>query len=72
MRFVDRQKTFSLLKEPLFDQILGNMILGQALRLKNKARVKLRDACVLIGVVDEEGVLEENEIFVQIEYNFWQ
>ena len=58
-------------KEPLFDQIMCNMILGQALRLKNKARVKLRDACVLIGVPDEQGILEENEIFVQIEYNFW-
>ena len=41
-----------------------NMVLGQALRLKNKARVKLRDACVLIGVPDESGTLEENEIFV--------
>ena len=58
-------------KEPLFDQIMCNMILGQALRLKNKARVKLRDACVLIGVPDEQGILLENEIFVQIEYNFW-
>ena len=60
-----------MVKEPLFDQIMCNMILGQALRLKNKARVKLRDACVLIGVPDETGTLEENEIFVQIEYNFW-
>ena len=58
------KKTFSMLREPLFDQIMCNMILGQALRLKNKARVKLRDACVLIGVADEQGILEENEIFV--------
>lgn len=61
-----------MLKEPLFDQILSNMVLGQALRLKNKARVKLRDGCVLIGVPDEQGVLEEDEVFVQIEYNYWQ
>ena len=59
-------------REPLFDQILCNMVLGQALRLKNKARVKLRDACVLIGVPDEQGILEENEIFVQVEYNYWK
>ena len=65
-------KTFTMLREPLFDQIMCNMILGQALRLKNKARVKLRDACVLIGVPDETGTLEENEVFVQIEYNYWQ
>lgn len=49
-----------------------NMVLGQALRLKNKARVKLRDACVLIGVIDEQGILEENEIFVQVEYNYFK
>lgn len=48
------------------------MILGQALRLRQKSRIKIRDACVLIGVSDEQGVLEENEIFVQIEYNQWQ
>ena len=48
------------------------MILGQALRLKNKARIKMRDACVLIGVPDEQGILEEDEIFVQVEYNYWQ
>lgn len=60
-----------MVQEPLFDQILCNMILGQALRLKNKARIKLRDACVLIGVIDEQGVLEENEIFVQVEHNYW-
>lgn len=61
-----------MLGEPIFDQIMCNMILGQALRLRNKARVKIKDACVLIGVPDELGVLEEGEIFVQIEYNFWQ
>ena len=61
-----------MINEPLFDQILCNMILGQALRLKNKARIKMQDACVLIGVVDELGVLEENEIFVQVEYNYWE
>mmetsp|Transcript_14122 Transcript_14122/g.17816 ORF Transcript_14122/g.17816 Transcript_14122/m.17816 type:complete len:162 (+) Transcript_14122:377-862(+) len=48
-----------------------NMILGQALRLRNKARVKVKDACVLIGVPDEQGVLEEGEVFIQIEYNYW-
>ena len=61
-----------MVREPLFDQILCNMILGQALRLKNKARIKMRDACVLIGVPDEQGILEEDEIFVQVEYNYWQ
>ena len=46
------------------------MKLGQALRLRNKARIKLREGCVLIGVPDPTGVLEEDEIFVQIELNY--
>ena len=61
-----------MVREPLFDQIFCNMILGQALSLKNKARIKMRDACVLIGVPDEQGLLEEDEIFVQVEYNYWE
>ena len=61
-----------MVREPLFDQIFCNMILGQALSLKNKARIKMRDACVLIGVPDEQGLLEEHEIFVQVEYNYWE
>ena len=40
------------------------------MRLRNKARIKLREGCVLIGVPDPKGVLEEDEIFVQIEQNY--
>ena len=57
-------------KEPIYAQILSNMKLGQAMRLKNKARIKLREGCVLIGVPDPKGVLEEGEIFVQVESNY--
>jgi hypothetical protein len=34
--------------------------------LIKKARIVLPDSALLIGVVDENGVLEEDEIFVQI------
>jgi len=42
------------------------MVLGQAVNLKKKARIQIKDSCVLIGTVDEQGLLGENEIFVQI------
>lgn len=34
--------------------------------MKNKSRILLPDSCCLIGVVDQDGLLEENQIFVQI------
>jgi hypothetical protein len=34
--------------------------------LIKKARIVLPDSALLIGVVDENGILEEDEIFVQI------
>jgi len=32
--------------------------------LKKKARIRVRDSCVLIGVIDETGTLKEGEVFV--------
>ena len=43
------------------------MVLGNAVNLKNKARIKVRDACVVVGVIDEEGILNEGEVFVRIQ-----
>ena len=34
--------------------------------IKKKARILMQESCTLIGVVDETGLLEPNEIFVQI------
>lgn len=59
------------------------MVLGQAQQLKRKQRIRLREAAVLIGVMDQEavpgktmhpdfdcsGFLAENEVFIQIEQN---
>ena len=36
------------------------------LAIKKKARIQVQESANLIGVVDESGILEENEIFVQI------
>lgn len=40
------------------------MALGSALALKHKARIRMRKATVLIGVIDESDTLEDGEIFV--------
>ena len=52
--------------EPIFNSILSNMVLGLAVNLKKKARIKVKQSCALIGVIDENCVLEEGEIFLQI------
>lgn len=43
------------------------MVLGNAVHLKNKARIKVKDACVLIGVIDDRGLLEAGEVFIRIQ-----
>jgi RNA-dependent RNA polymerase len=58
---------FKIEKEPIFDSILLNMVLGNSVNLKKKARIKVKDACVLMGVIDERGILVEGEVFVRIQ-----
>jgi hypothetical protein len=58
---------FRLEKEPIFDSILLNMVLGNSVNLKKKARIKIRDSAVLIGIIDDQGLLNEGEIFVRIQ-----
>ena len=54
-------------KEPIFDAIIRNMVLGNAVNLKNKARIKVKESCVLIGICDGRGLLKEGEVFIQVE-----
>lgn len=61
------ENKFDLHNEPIFSQILENMVLGQLVSLKEKARIRIPESCVLIGVVDSEGILEEGEVFLQID-----
>ena len=58
---------FSIDKEPIFDSILRNMVLGHAVNLKKKARIKIKDGCVLIGVIDEKGLLNPGEVLIRIQ-----
>jgi len=55
-----------LRKEPIFSSILHNMHLGQLVQLRKKSKIRMRNACVLIGVADDKGYLEEGQVFVQI------
>ena len=43
------------------------MVLGQMQSLKDKARIKVKDSCVLIGVTDTKDLLNEGEVFIQID-----
>jgi len=53
------------MKDPVLSSILYSMQLNQFMNLKKKARILLPDSCVLIGIVDPTGILNEDEIFVQ-------
>jgi hypothetical protein len=42
------------------------MVLGNAVHLKKKARIKIKDSAVLIGICDERGFLREGEIWISV------
>ncbi len=49
--------SFNMVNEPIFGAILQNMVLGNAVHLKKKARIKIKNAAALIGICDETGFL---------------
>lgn len=53
-----------LVNEALFSQILFSMQLSTHIAIKKKARILIPDSAVLIGVIDDQGILEEDEIFL--------
>ena len=57
---------YEIPKDPIMSSILYTMQLSQTLAIKKRARISLEDSCVLIGVVDDQGILGPNEIFCQI------
>jgi hypothetical protein len=50
--------------DPILSSVLYCMQLNQYMNLKKKARIPVEKSCVLIGVADPYGCLEENEVFV--------
>lgn len=57
---------FEIQKDPIMSSILYTMQLSQMICLKKKARVLVKDSTVLIGVVDDMGILGPNQIFCQL------
>ena len=55
-----------ILQDPMFTAMVHSLQLANFQSIKKKARVFIPESCTLIGVVDETGLLEPNEIFVQI------
>jgi RNA-dependent RNA polymerase len=55
-----------LTEDPCLKNVMQGMNFSNLQRLKKKARIYLHDSATLIGVVDEDGILEEGEVFVQI------
>lgn len=60
------------MKDPILSSILYSLQMNQYVSLKKKARILLNDSCVLIGVMDPTGSLEQDEIFVQIRKDNFQ
>ncbi len=63
--FLDGQ--FNLAEEPFFRQLIVTFIHHDLIKMKEKSRTRIpkQSARNLIGVVDEYGVLEYGEVFVQ-------
>ncbi|CDW77053.1 rna-directed rna polymerase [Stylonychia lemnae] len=57
---------YNIPKDPIFSSILYTMQLSSYMNLKKKARIIIPNSCVLLGVIDETGILEENEVYCQI------
>ena len=60
------RKGIDIWSEPMIRNVVyANQLAGYQ-SIKKKARILMQESCTLIGVVDETGLLEPNEIFVQI------
>lgn len=60
------RKRLDLLAEPVFSSVLYGLQLSNYLNLKKKARILVPDSATLIGVADDEGILQDDEVFIQI------
>ena len=56
----------NVMNDPMLGQIVHALQLASYMAIKKKARILEPQSCTLIGIVDETGLLEENEVFVQI------
>ena len=57
--------------EPLINELLLTIITSNIKNLKSKGKILDNFSCNLIGVIDEYGVLEHNEVFIQINKTYF-
>jgi len=60
------RKGLDILNEPILGNIVRALHLSTYLNMRKKARIQIPKSATLIGVVDDTGLLEPHEIFVQI------
>ena len=58
------QKGIDIWNEPMMKSVIYANQLSTYQSIKKKARILMQESCTLIGVVDETGLLEPDEIFV--------
>ena len=51
-------------KEPILRSLLCARQLAIEVELKKKAKILVNDSALLMGVIDESGILEKGEVFV--------
>lgn len=57
---------YEIQRDPIMSSLLYTTHLSQTIALKKKAKIFVRDSCVLLGVVDDQAILAPNEVFIQI------
>ncbi len=55
---------FDMKNDPFFEGVIKKLKHRAYVLLRKKSNILVKDAARLIGVLDEYGVLDENEVFV--------
>ena len=53
-------KGFNIKDDFILNSITKANEIGRLITMKNKSRILLPDSCCLIGVVDQDGLLDQN------------
>lgn len=58
------EKKFSMGNDPCMNSVLHLLYSSLVLQMKNRSRILMNNACALIGVIDDKGILAQGEVFV--------
>ena len=65
LSFSQNSADFNYSYEPFFRNLLKTIYRKQLWELKTKSRIFVKEGRILMGCIDETGILNENEVFVQ-------